>query len=107
MVIAEVLNQPFTKLVSNMEDFAKLFRSFFVEFVSKIGAIFTKEIFNELKKEVKALVALLLGDISSEKIKKKGMKGTIYKQWFLGKFDPFVYQIKNLFYSLHKKGWPQ
>lgn len=71
MVIAEVLNQPFTKLVSNMEDFAKLFRSFFVEFVSKIGAIFTKEIFNELKKEVKALVALLLGDISSEKIKKK------------------------------------
>lgn len=71
MVIAEVLNQPFTKLVSNMEDFAKLFRSFFIEFVSKIGAIFTKEVFNELKKEVKALVALLLGDISSEKIKKK------------------------------------
>jgi hypothetical protein len=54
-----------------MEDFAKLFRSFFVEFVSKIGAIFTKEVFNELKKEVKALVALLLGDISAEKIKKK------------------------------------
>ena len=71
MVIAEVLNQPFTKLVSNMEDFAKLFRSFFIEFVSKIGAIFTKEVFNELKKEVKALVALLLGDISAEKIKKK------------------------------------
>ena len=71
MVVAELLNQPFTKLVSNMEDFAKLFRSFFIEFVSKIGAIFTKEVFNELKKEVKALVALLLGDISAEKIKKK------------------------------------
>ena len=71
MVVAELLNQPFSKLVSNMEDFAKLFRSFFVEFVSKIGAIFTKEVFNELKKEVKALVALLLGDISAEKIKKK------------------------------------
>jgi hypothetical protein len=67
MVIAEVLNQPFTKLVSNMEDFAKLFRSFFIEFVSKIGAIFTKEIFNELKKEVKALVQLLIRDISAEK----------------------------------------
>jgi hypothetical protein len=67
MVIAEVLNQPFTKLVSNMEDFAKLFRSFFIEFVSKVGAIFTKEIFNELKKEVKALVQLLIRDISAEK----------------------------------------
>jgi len=71
MVVSELLNQPFSKLVSNMEDFAKLFKSFFVEFVSKIGAIFTKEVFNELKKEVKALVALLLGDISAEKIKKK------------------------------------
>ena len=71
MVVAELLNQPFSKLVSNMEDFAKLFRSFFVEFVSKIGAIFTKEIFKELKKEIKLLVKLLLGDISTEKIKKK------------------------------------
>jgi hypothetical protein len=71
MVVAELLNQPFSKLVSNLEDFAKLFRSFFVEFVSKIGAIFTKEIFKELKKEIKLLVKLLLGDISTEKIKKK------------------------------------
>jgi hypothetical protein len=71
MVVSELLNQPFSKLVSNLEDFAKLFRSFFIDFVSKIGAIFTKEIFKELKKEIKLLVKLLLGDISTEKIKKK------------------------------------
>ena len=71
MVIAELLNQPLSKLVSNMEDFAKLFKSFFIEFVSKLGAIFTKEIFKELKKEIKILVKLLLDDIVTEKRKKK------------------------------------
>ena len=38
-----------------------------------------------------------------KKTKKMMMKKTIYKQRFLGKFDPFVNRIKILFYSLHKK----
>jgi len=67
MTIAAMFNQPIYKQISNIEDFQKKFRTFFNEFMTKITAIFTKEVFNELKKEIKALVKLLLQDIGAEK----------------------------------------
>ena len=71
MTVAAAMNQPIYKDISNMEDFLKKFKTFFNEFMTKVSAIFTKAVFEELKKEIKALVALLLQDISSEKTKKK------------------------------------
>ena len=71
MTISAALNQPIYKDVSNIEDFQKKFKTFFNEFMTKVTAIFTKEVFNELKREIKALVRLLLMDINDEKTKKR------------------------------------
>ena len=71
MIGAGMVNQPIWKNINNIEDFQKLFKNFFKEVLTKISAIFTKAIFNELKKEIKILVSLILGDIVTEKQKKK------------------------------------
>jgi hypothetical protein len=71
MTVAGMLNQPIWNQINNIEDFLKKFKNFFNELLTKIAAIFTKAIFNELKKEIKVLVSLLLKDIADEKTKKK------------------------------------
>ena len=55
MIGAGMVNQPIWKSISNIEDFQKLFKNFFKEVLTRISAIFTKAIFNELKKEIKIL----------------------------------------------------
>jgi hypothetical protein len=71
MITAGMVNQPIWKNISNIEDFQKIFKNFFNEVLTKISAVFTKAVFNELKKEIKALVSLILKDVVSEKTKKK------------------------------------
>lgn len=71
MIAGGMVNQPIWKQISNIEDFQKIFKNFFNGVLTKISAIFTKAVFNELKKEVKILVKLILGDIVDEKLKKK------------------------------------
>lgn len=71
MIAGGMVNQPIWKQISNIEDFQKIFKNFFNGVLTKISAIFTKAVFNELKKEVKILVKLILGDIVDEKQKKK------------------------------------
>jgi len=70
MISAGMLNQPIFNQINNIQDFLKKFKNFFNQFLTKISAIFTKAIFDELKKEIKTLVALLLKDITDEKKKK-------------------------------------
>lgn len=71
MTVAAAFNQPIYKNISNIEDFQKKFKTFFNEFMTKVTAIFTKAVFEELKREIKALVRLLLMDINDEKTKKR------------------------------------
>ena len=71
MVAGGMVNQPIWKNISNIEDFQKNFKNFFNEVLTKISAIFTKSVFNELKKEIKLLVVLITKDIVDEKQKKK------------------------------------
>jgi hypothetical protein len=71
MTIAAAFDQPIYKEISNIEDFQKKFKTFFNEFMTKVTAIFTKAVFDELKREIKALVRLLLMDINDEKLKKR------------------------------------
>lgn len=71
MVVAGMVNQPIWKEISNIEDFLKKFKNFFNEVLTRISAIFTKAVFDELKKEIKVLVALILKDIVDEKQRKK------------------------------------
>lgn len=71
MVVAGMFDQPIWKNISNIEDFQKNFKNFFIQVLTKISAAFTKAIFNELKKEIKVLVSLILKDVADEKTKKR------------------------------------
>ena len=71
MVAAGMVNQPIWKNISNIEDFQKIFKNFFNEVLTKISAVFTKAVFDELKREIKTLVALILRDVVDEKTRKK------------------------------------
>lgn len=71
MIAAGMVNQPIFNQIGNLEDFLKRFKNFFNEFLTKIASVFTKAVFDELKKEIKVLVSLLLKDIADEKTKKK------------------------------------
>lgn len=71
MVVGGMVNQPIWKNISNIEEFQKIFKNFFNEVLTKISAIFTKAVFNELKREIKSLVSLILKDIVDEKQRKK------------------------------------
>jgi hypothetical protein len=56
--------------VKNIEDFAKQYRTFYIEFVSGVLAKFTQRVFNELKKQILRLITLLNTDIINEKKQK-------------------------------------
>jgi len=56
-------------IMDEVEDFAtfiKNMKSFMVEFVSKVGAIFVEELFNLLKKNIRQLVEILIIEIVKE-----------------------------------------
>lgn len=71
MISAGMVNQPIWESISNIEDFQKKFKNFFNEVLTKISASFTKAVFDELKKEIKALVTLILRDVVDEKQRKR------------------------------------
>jgi hypothetical protein len=65
-----------------LEDFMKNFKTFFIEFVSRVGAIFTKVLFNIVKKDIIKLIKELKIDISVES--KKRIKNMIFPLTILG-----------------------
>lgn len=71
MIAGGMVNNPIFKNISNIDDFSKIFKTFFIGILKKITSIFTKEVFNELKKEIKALIKPIILDVKTEKIKKK------------------------------------
>jgi hypothetical protein len=56
--------------VKNIEDFAKQYRTFYIDFVSQLLSKFTERVLSELKKQILRLVTLLNTDILSEKKQK-------------------------------------
>lgn len=53
-------------LIEDIEDFLLKFKSFVIEVMSKIGALFVEELFKEIKKNIDKLVKQLLEDIAFE-----------------------------------------
>lgn len=53
-------------LIEGIEDFLLKFKSFVIEVMSKIGALFVEELFKEIKKNIDKLVKQLLEDIAFE-----------------------------------------
>lgn len=58
-------------IINNGVDFLKVFKSFNIQLVSKIGAIFLKELYEILKRDIINLISSVISDVSkSQRLKK-------------------------------------
>jgi len=58
-------------LINSFMDFAKKFKSLIFKLTSKIGSLFTKILFEIIKKDIKNLIKSVIGDIKNEKIRNR------------------------------------
>lgn len=65
-----------------LDDFMKNFKTFFIEFASRVGAIFTKELFKIIRKDIIKLIAELKLEIEVER--KKKIKDMVFPLTILG-----------------------
>ena len=57
--------------IKSFVDFVKIFKKFFINLVSKVGAIFVEELYKLIKEDILRLVQQVITDIAKEKIIKK------------------------------------
>lgn len=67
----KALGQSFNDQISSFTEFAKNFKKFFTELVTKIGSLFIKILFDIIKKDLKSLIKSITTDILKEKTNKK------------------------------------
>ena len=70
-IMLKSIGNTFMDSINSLMDFAKQFRTFFINLTSKIGAIFVQELFNLIKKDIKNLLQSIIQDIAKEKLSKK------------------------------------
>lgn len=68
---ASNLNKSASNVVQNGSDFVKIYKSFTIQVVSRINAIFLKELFQILKKDIINLMSSINKDVAKEKALKK------------------------------------
>jgi len=69
--MAKAIGQTVADLVEDFLSFTKVFTRFVVSMMSIIGALFIKELFDIIKRDIKRLVNEIISDIVKEKIMKK------------------------------------
>jgi hypothetical protein len=67
---ANTLSNQTSNVVTNGVDFLKKFRTFTVNTVSEIGALYLKELFQILKRDIIKLIGVVISDIKSAKVQK-------------------------------------
>jgi hypothetical protein len=65
-VVFKALGNVFVDQIENLTDFMDKMKSFLVEVMSKVGAIFVEELFNAIKNNIDTIVLALLNDIRRE-----------------------------------------
>jgi hypothetical protein len=70
-VMLKAIGQEGLDTIRNYTDFIKNFKKFFINIVSKIGAIFIQELFNLIKKDIKNLIQQIVKDLAREKVDKR------------------------------------
>ena len=60
------LGNTVTDQINSFVDFAKNFKSFVINLVSKIGSLFVKELFELIKKDIKNLIQQVIMDVAKE-----------------------------------------
>jgi hypothetical protein len=71
LTMIKALGQTFNDQISSFVEFAKNFKKFFTELVTKIGGLFIKLLFDIIKKDLKNLIKSITADILKEKTNKK------------------------------------
>ena len=71
MIMSKSLGQTIADEINSFMDFAKKVSTYFVQWVSKIAALFTKIVFDTIKRDIKKLIASIISDIKNEKTKKR------------------------------------
>ena len=82
MATGKLLGQQFVDLTTNLEGFQKNCKTFLIELMSQIGAVYTKIVYNIVRKDIKKLLKEVLADISFEK--KLKIKRMIFPLTLLG-----------------------
>jgi hypothetical protein len=70
-VMLKALGDNVDLLVNSFMDFAKKFKSLVFKLASKIGALFSKILFDIIKKDIKNLIKSIIGDIKNEKLRNR------------------------------------
>ena len=70
-VMLKAIGQNVSDTIKSFNDFIKKFKKFFKNLISKIGAIFIKELFKYIKKDIKNLIQSVIVDLAKEKAEKK------------------------------------
>jgi hypothetical protein len=71
IIMYKALGNTLADNIKSFVDFAKIFKKFFINLVSKVGAIFVEELFKLIKEDILKLVQQVIKDIVKEKIVKK------------------------------------
>ncbi len=71
IVMYKALGNTLADSIKSFVDFAKIFKKFFINLVSKVGAIFVEELFKLIQEDILRLVQQVLRDIVKERIVKK------------------------------------
>jgi hypothetical protein len=70
-IMLKALGKSILETIKSFADFVKRFATFFKNVVSKIAAIFVKELFKEIKKDIRNLIQSILVDLAKEKFAKQ------------------------------------
>lgn len=71
IVMYKALGNILADSIRTFTDFAKIFKKFFINLVSKVGAIFVEELFKLIKEDILKLIQQIINDIVKEKVFKK------------------------------------
>jgi hypothetical protein len=70
-LMLKVLGRNIQDLITSLFDFGKIFKKFVINVVSRIGAIFTKELFELVSKNIKEILQRVILDLAREKANKR------------------------------------
>lgn len=82
MAVSKSLGQQTADSTTTIDLFTKNFKTFMIEFMSQVGALFTRILYNIIKKDIKKLLAEVLADITRES--KEKIKNLIFPLTVLG-----------------------
>jgi hypothetical protein len=71
LIMSKSIGQTISDSVESLNDFLKLFKKYVIKIMSNIGALFVKELFEIIKKDITKLVSEIISDVKKEIMQKK------------------------------------